>query len=585
MKFSTLTILFIVTASLIVSGCGDSRETSTRESKASDSSTLGVIKSLAEADVPESEIALDQEFFEKPEEFALGGLGMAPERGLSITVDGAPVMLSEESEEALPQRESFNTESYDHVTDNSFLSVIQNPLSTFSIDVDTASYSNVRRFLNEGQLPPKGAVRIEELINYFSYDYAPPTNGKPFATYVEIAACPWAETHQLAKVAIKGKVFEEQERPPVNLVFLLDVSGSMNSPNKLPLLKTAMSMLVKELSEVDYVGICVYAGRAGVVLPPTSCEQKSDILAALDKLEAGGSTAGGEGIKLAYSLAEKHFVKGHINRVILCTDGDFNVGVTSQSELVDLIEAKAKGGIFLTVLGFGMGNYKDSMLEKLADKGNGNYGYIDTIREAQKILVEQMSGTLITIAKDVKIQVEFNPAKVGAYRLLGYENRLLRAEDFNDDKKDAGEIGAGHTVTALYELVPPGEEIENLPKVDPLKYQKTQEATDAELTETTHADEWLTLKLRYKQPDGDTSDLIEIAVKADTITPFEQSSADFQFTASVAGFGMLLRDSQYKGTTHYDAIKEWGIRSKGEDRNGYRAEYLQLVDVAKSLAK
>ena len=479
-------------------------------------------------------------------------------------------------EEPIPP-EDFNTETYDHVVDNSFLAVKQNPLSTFSIDVDTASYSNLRRFLNEGQLPPKGAIRIEEMINYFDYDYAPPTDEHPFSANIEIFDCPWEGKHQLARVGLKGKVFEQIERPTINLVFLLDVSGSMNAANKLPLLKSAMTMLVNELGERDRVAIVTYAGSSGLVLPPTTCDQKKEILQQLDRLTAGGSTAGGAGITLAYRTAEEHFVEGEVNRVILCTDGDFNVGLTNQSDLIDLIEQKAKSGIFLTVLGFGMGNYKDSTLEKLADKGNGNYGYIDTPYEARKILVNQLQGSLITIAKDVKIQVEFNPAKVGAYRLIGYENRLLRDEDFNDDTKDAGEIGAGHTVTALYELVSP-DQVGNLPNVDPLKYQTASEAAPGEAS-----DELFTLKLRYKQPDGNTSHFMEIPVSApDDGTTL---STDASFAAAVAAFGMLLRDSPYKGNTSISLIQKLAQAGKGDDPNGYRSEFIQLVKLAETYLK
>ncbi len=439
------------------------------------------------------------------------------------------------------QENNFNTESYDHVEDNPFLEALSNPLSTFSIDVDTASYSNVRRFLNQGQLPPKGAVRIEEMVNYFDYKYQPPTDERPFSTNVEIASCPWAEDHRLARIGLKGKVFEQKERPTVNLVFLLDVSGSMNSPNKLPLLKSALRLLVDRLDEKDRVAIVVYAGSSGLVLPSTSCREKSKILEALDRLEAGGSTAGAAGIQLAYKTAEENFVKGEVNRIILCTDGDFNVGISNQSDLVQLITDKAKSGIFLTVLGFGMGNYKDSTLEKLADKGNGNYGYIDTLQEAKKLLVDQMSGSLITIAKDVKIQVEFNPALVGAYRLLGYENRLLKAEDFNDDTKDAGEIGAGHTVTALYELVPVAEMGKmKLPKVDPLKYQKPKASDD--FAASNFGNELFTLKLRYKEPEREESRLLEFPI-ADTDAKNAEMSPDCRFAVSVAAFGMILRDS------------------------------------------
>ena len=350
----------------------------------------------------------------------------------------------------------FNTESYDHIVENPFLSAKQNPLSTFSIDVDTASYSNMRRFLNEGELPPPGAVRIEELVNYFNYDYPQPDGDVPFSVNVEVAGCPWNTDHRLARIGLKGREIQVEQRPSSNLVFLLDVSGSMGNANKLPLVKSGMKLLLDQLDEHDRVAIVVYAGSSGLVLDSTTADQKPIILSSLDRLEAGGSTNGGEGIQLAYAVAVDHYLEGGVNRVILCTDGDFNVGTTNQSQLIRLIEEKAQTGVYLSVLGFGMGNYKDSTMEKLADKGNGNYAYIDTMREAHKVLVEEMSGTLITIAKDVKIQIDFNPAQVAGYRLIGYENRMLRAEDFKNDAKDAGEIGAGHTVTALYEIVPAG---------------------------------------------------------------------------------------------------------------------------------
>ena len=470
-----------------------------------------------------------------------------------------------------------NTEAYDHVVDNAFLDVVQNSLSTFSIDVDTASYSNVRRFLNLQTLPPKDAVRIEEMINYFDYDYAPPSGEDPFAAHIEAAGCPWAPEHRLVRVGLKGKVLAAEERPTTNLVFLLDVSGSMTPENKLPLLRQAMKLLANQLGEKDKVAIVVYAGASGLVLPSTGGDNRETILDAVDRLQAGGSTNGGEGIQLAYKTAIENFVKGGVNRVILATDDDFNVGVTNQGDLVRTIEEKAKTGVFLTVLGFGMGNVKDASLEKLADKGNGNYAYIDTLKEAQKVLVDQMQGTLVTIAKDVKIQVEFNPAQVKAYRLIGYENRMLAKEDFNDDTKDAGEIGAGHTVTALYELVPAGGAIAT-PGVDPLKYQRTPVLADKAA-----GGELLTLKMRYKQPDGDVSKLLEFPV-TDAGKPYAEASPDFKFASAVAGFGMLLRDSQYKGNVTYDAVLELAEEGKGADRNGFRSEFVDLVKTAKILS-
>jgi Ca-activated chloride channel family protein len=470
-----------------------------------------------------------------------------------------------------------NTEAYDHMVDNPFLEALDNPLSTFSIDVDTAAYSNVRRFLEQGQLPPPGAVRIEELINYFDYAYSPPEDQRPFSAATEVAACPWNAEHRLVRIALKGREIQLDKRPASNLVFLLDVSGSMKNPNKLPLVKQGMRLLTEQLGENDRVAIAVYAGAAGLVLESTPGDANESILSAIDRLEAGGSTNGGEGISLAYDVAQRHFLKEGANRVILCTDGDFNVGTTDQGSLVDLIEEKAKGGVFLTVLGFGMGNLKDSTLEKLADKGNGNYGYIDRQSEAEKLLVHQMNGTLVTIAKDVKIQVEFNPARVAAYRLIGYENRLLAKEDFNDDTKDAGEIGAGHTVTALYEIVPAGTPVPDA-ATDPLEYQRPVTLTD----EARQSQDLLTLKLRYKEPDGDTSQLLKFKVE-DSDKSFGQASSDFQFAASVAGFGMLLRGSPYKGNVTYEAVLELATPGLATDPRGYRNEFLSLVEKAAKL--
>jgi Ca-activated chloride channel family protein len=469
-----------------------------------------------------------------------------------------------------------NTEAYDRIMDNPFRRVTQEPLSTFSIDVDTASYANVRRFLTGGALPPKDAVRIEELINYFRYDYPRPTGDDPFSITIEVARCPWAAAHRLARIGLKGREIDPQKRPASNLVFLLDVSGSMDQPDKLPLLKEAMRLLIEKLGENDRVAIVVYAGAQGLALPSTSCQHKEEILSALDQLQAGGSTNGGAGIQLAYDVAVQHFLKGGTNRVILCTDGDFNVGVTNRGDLTRLIEQKAGTGVFLSVLGFGTGNVKDATMEQLADKGNGNYAYIDSLQEARKVLVEQMGGTLVTIAKDVKIQVEFNPAQVGAYRLIGYENRVLQKEDFNDDTKDAGEIGAGHTVTSLYELVPPGRE-GDLPAVDPLKYRKPAAPPDA-----APSPELLTVKLRYKPPEGQTSKLLERSVEGDG-RDYAAASGDFRFAAAVASFGMLLRDSPHKGDATWAAVLELAEASRGSDPEGYRAEFVELVRRAQQL--
>ncbi|MBI5368940.1 MAG: VWA domain-containing protein [Planctomycetes bacterium] len=480
-----------------------------------------------------------------------------------------------------------NTEGYDRIFENPFLAVGDNPLSTFSIDVDTASYANVRRFLTGNMLPPPDAVRLEELVNYFPYDYAAPTDAKtPFAVHLEVASCPWQSKHRLIRVGMKGREIDLARRPPSNLVFLLDVSGSMSDPNKLPLLQSALGLLVNQLTENDRVSMVVYAGASGVVLPPTAGDRKQEILGALERLHAGGSTNGASGISLAYDTARAGFISGGTNRVILATDGDFNVGLTSRGDLLRLIEDKAKSGIFLTVLGFGMGNYKDDMLERLADKGNGNYAYVDSLNEARKVMVEQMAGTLITIAKDVKVQIEFNPARVSAYRLLGYENRLLAKEDFNDDRKDAGEIGAGHTVTALYEIVPAGVALPAgaAASVDPLKYAPQPAAAAAPAPAPgAGSGETCTVKLRYKQPDGDTSALMTFPL-SDADNAFDRATGDFRFAAAVAGYGMLLRHSEHAAGLTWDAITEIAGSSLGADRTGYRKEFLELARKAKALA-
>jgi len=470
----------------------------------------------------------------------------------------------------------FNTDAYDYVPENPFVRVAQDPRSTFSVDVDTASYSIVRRYLTGGQRPPRDAVRIEELLNYFAYDYAPPDDGRPFAVHMDAAACPWKPGHRLVRIGIKGREIDREQRPPSNLVFLLDVSGSMAQPDKLPLVQSAMRLLVEELRPSDRVAIAVYAGSEGLALPSTPATDKSAILSAIESLSPGGTTHGSAGIRLAYETAVDNFIPGGVNRVILATDGDFNVGVTNQGDLVRLIEEKAKTGVFLTTLGFGMGNLKDSTLEKLADHGNGNYAYIDGLTEARKVLVEQIGGTLVTIAKDVKLQIEFNPREVQAFRLIGYENRVLAHQDFNDDKKDAGEIGAGHTVTALYEVVPPGVPL-SVPGVDPLKYQPAGRPGAGSGT-----GELLTVKLRYKEPDGARSALMEVPL-TDGGQAFQDASPDFRFAAAVAAFGMVLRDSPHKGDATLAKAREWARSGLGEDRSGLRPEFLELVDRARAI--
>jgi Ca-activated chloride channel family protein len=473
---------------------------------------------------------------------------------------------------------NMNTEEYDKIVENEFLDVKQNPLSTFSIDVDNAAYSNVRRFLQSNQMPDKGAVRIEEMINYFDYDYPNPTGIHPFSFNSEISDCPWNKQNKLIHIGIQGKKMDYNDLKPSNLVFLLDVSGSMEDENKLPLLKKSFKLLLDQLSREDKISIVVYAGAAGVILQPTPASEKSKIIKALDDLQAGGSTAGGAGIELAYKTAKEAFISGGNNRVILATDGDFNVGTSSTSTLVEMIEEKRKTGIYLTILGFGMGNYKDGRMEQISNAGNGNYFYIDNINEAEKVFVKEMRANMFTIAKDVKIQIEFNPAFVKAYRLIGYENRILAKEDFNDDLKDAGELGAGHRVTAIYEIVPANSDWK-VRSVDELKYQTTEVNNNAN-----SSNEIMTIKFRYKQPDSDKSILIEYPIDNSTIK-LEQTDDNFRFSAAVAAFGMILRDSKFKGNATYDMITTLAKSSIGKDENGYRTEFLSLVNTAKLLDK
>jgi Ca-activated chloride channel family protein len=482
----------------------------------------------------------------------------------------APLSYTIISHEDIKQAQPYNTEEYQAIAENGFHEALKNPLSTFSIDVDAASYSNIRRFINNGQRPPKDAVRIEEMINYFDYDYAQPEREHPFAVHTEISAAPWNSKHKLVHIGLQGKIIPTQNLPASNLVFLIDVSGSMEAQNKLPLVKNSFKMLVDQLREQDHVAIVVYAGAAGVVLKPTAGNKKEEILASLDQLQAGGSTAGGAGIKLAYALAKEHFKSNGNNRVVLATDGDFNVGESSNESMERLIEEKRNDGIFLTVLGYGMGNYKDSKMEILADKGNGNYAYIDNITEARKVLVNEFGGTLFTIAKDVKIQVEFNPAKVQAYRLVGYENRMLKSEDFNNDKKDAGELGSGHTVTALYEVIPVGVKSDVF-DIDALKYQKTTVDAVAKTS-----DEIMTIKLRYKKPNEDVSNLI-VHPLVDNNIAVEKTSDNFRWSASVAAFGMLLRQSEYVRTFSYEDVANLAQGARGVDKEGYRVEFINMV--------
>jgi len=469
-------------------------------------------------------------------------------------------------------------ERYDYIDENPFLAVSDTPLSTFSVDVDTASYSNVRRFLTEGQRPPKDAVRIEELLNYFHYDYPEPAGSDPFSVTTETASCPWNAQHRIVHVGLNGRSFEQREAPPCNLVFLIDTSGSMNTADKLPLVQSAMKMLAAQLDATDRVSIVAYAGSAGLVLAPTEGDQQVAIVDAIDRLSAGGSTAGGQGIELAYKVAQQNFAPNGVNRVILCTDGDFNVGISDTGALTRLIEEKRKSGVFLTVLGVGTGNLNDSMMERIAGAGNGNYAYLDSVDEARKVLVREAGSTLVTIAKDVKIQVEFNPNEVAAYRLIGYEDRRLADQDFNDDAKDAGDIGAGHTVTALYEVVPAGQAI-NVQGVDELKYQEKPVLSSRAAT-----GELMTIKLRYKEPQGDTSRLLSVVVR-DSRESIRTASSNLRFSAAVAQFGMLLRDSRYKGTATFADVMALATSARGDDSEGYRAEFLTLVEKASRLSR
>ena len=481
-----------------------------------------------------------------------------------------------------PSGKPLDRAGYSYIEENPFMRAADHPLSTFSINVDGASYSNARRILNENTLPPSDAVRVEEFVNYFHYDYPEPTGVDPFSITTELAACPWNRKHKLVRVGIKGKAMAKENLPPNNLVFLIDSSGSMLPEERLPLIKKGLRLLVGQLRPEDRISIVSYAGQAGVVLPATSGAKKEVILEALDRLEAGGSTAGGAGIELAYKIAAQNFMKKGNNRVILATDGDFNVGVTSDGQLVRLIGEERGRGISLTVLGVGTDNLQDHKMEQLAKTGNGNYAYLDGILEAQKVLVKEMGATLLTIAKDVKIQVEFNPSRVQAYKLIGYEDRLLSAEDFNNDKKDAGELGAGHTVTALYEVVPAGVEDDSLPAVDPLKYQKTAPAAAA--PGAAESKELLTVKFRYKNPKEDSSRLI-VRPLADEEREWSQASPDFKFAASAAGFAMLLRGSKTKGDLDYAKVRAMAQEGLGKDEDGYRAEMLRMIEKAKLLAQ
>jgi Ca-activated chloride channel family protein len=505
----------------------------------------------------------------------------SPSRGArekSMRIEGAAGMMNYSvAGDSYDDAENFNTEEYDKINENNFKDTSQNPLSTFSIDVDTASYSNVRRYINASQLPPKDSVRIEEMVNYFDYDYAQPSGSDPFSFNTVLSDSPWNKNNKLLLVGLQGKRIDYNDLKPSNLVFLVDTSGSMFSENKLALLKKGLSILVKELGAKDRVSIVAYAGSAGLVLPATPGTQKDKIIGALESLQAGGSTAGGQGIILAYKIAKENLVTGGNNRVILCTDGDFNVGVSSTSEMVRLIEEKRKDDIYLTICGFGMGNYKDGRMEQISNAGNGNYFYIDSINEADKVFRKDMRGNMFTIAKDVKVQIEFNPVYVKGYRLVGYENRILNAEDFKDDKKDAGELGAGHRVTALYEIVPAGSP-ENPGKADPLKYQNTAVNKNA-----SGSSELMTIKFRYKPIKSNSSIEIVHPVKWNPVA-LEKAGDNLRFASAVAGFGMVLRGSEHKGNADFDMVLKLAKSSKGKDEEGYRSEFIRMVETAKLLS-
>ncbi|MEP1304860.1 MAG: von Willebrand factor type A domain-containing protein [Balneola sp.] len=537
---------------------------------------IGFKKLSKQVNVPKSGlsnlvVSLEPDVFTLEEQIVLSDAIQNKQVGIQVQIRGSSGINAI----SYPSPRNLNTEEYAEISENTFKWATKTPLSTFSIDVDGASYSNVRRMIMDGRLPVKDAVRVEEMINYFNYDYEVPNREHPFSVTTEVGSAPWNPDHQLVQIGIRGEKIDAENLPPSNLVFLLDASGSMNSHNKLPLLKKGFKLLTNQLREEDYVSIVVYAGSSGLVLPPTSGADKETILEALNKLQAGGSTAGAAGIKQAYQVAKENFREDGNNRVILATDGDFNVGLSSNTELIELIEKKRDEGIFLSVLGFGSGNLKDSKMEKIANNGNGNYYYIDNLLEAKKVLVSEMGGTLHTIAKDVKIQVEFNPQNVKAYRLIGYENRLLADEDFNNDEKDAGELGAAHTVTALYEIIPHGVDIDSsLSDIDPLKYQTPSTPVNG------FGNELMTVKLRYKKPAGDKSILLSQTVEQ---TDNSTLSENLSFAASVASFGMLLRDSKFKGNSSFQMVQELAKHSKGRDENGYRAEFIKIVELAELL--
>lgn len=562
--------LIVLTILLTLISCSRPQESSENEQKTPPASPVVAKQEIVATD--KGADTMQPAIVQEQIKMISGRKTMANAAQLSATTIGMPPSRGF----ITPPYPSWNRESYNAVTKNGFIATGNDPLSTFSIDVDTASYSNIRRFINQGSLPPVGAVRIEEMVNYFSYDYPRPQKQHPFSVTGELGPCLWNNNHKLVRIGLKARDIAKKDLPPSNLIFLIDVSGSMSAPNKLPLLKQSMKMLVRQLDKDDRVSIVVYAGNDCVLLEPTAGSEQKKILAAISTLGAGGSTHASSGIITAYQLAKQVYMPRGNNRIILASDGDFNVGVTSRGELQKLIEKKRKSGIFLTVLGFGMGNYHDDTMEILADRGNGNYAYIDNLLEAKKVMVKEMSGTMFALARDVKIQVEFNPTKVAAYRLIGYENRALADEDFNNDKKDAGEIGVGHTVTALYELIPAGSA--DAPSVDKLKYRKV-----GAKIKSNYQDEIMTIKLRYKTLDKEKSILLSTIVKDKNIA-LASTSDDFRFAGAVAGFGMLLRDSEFKGDLDYDKVIALAKNSRGEDAEGYRAEFIRLLETSQLLA-
>ena len=599
-KKQILAFAFLLSFLAVFSACSN-QKTASNSNLMADSTVLAISDEDEVIDVPLTNIPPPNEIIEVENDLELNENIEMKIEDVEISVDNiitdvTTIEMEREAEEEeveqvfgivesskKEEKKNTNTENYQKLAENKFIQPKNQALSTFSIDVDNASYTNARRFIQSGQLPNPDAVRIEEFINYFDYDYPQPKNDVPFSVSTEISVAPWNTKHKLVHIGIQGKDLDYKNLSASNLVFLIDASGSMEDPNKLPLLRSSLKMLLEEMNEKDRISIVAYAGAAGLVLPSTSVKEKTKILNALENVSAGGSTAGGAGITLAYKIAKENFIKNGNNRVILCTDGDFNVGVNSADDLVKLIETKRNDDIFLTVCGFGMGNYKDHQMEELSNAGNGNYFYIDNIQEAKKVFVTQMRATLFTIAKDVKIQIEFNPTKVAAYRLIGYENRMLKKEDFNDDKKDAGELGAGHTVTALYEIIPVGVKSEFLTSVDDLRYQNESKIS-TNYTAVASSGELLNLKLRYKKPDETKSKLIVSPLKDENIA-LSKTSDNFRFSAAVASFGMILRNSEYKSNSSYQQVIELAKAAKGKDTEGYRTEFLKLVESCMLMSK